>query len=103
MPQDYAKCVHWYSQAAEQGHGPSINNLADKYENGLGVPQDLAKAFELYSVAAEKNIIAAWYSLGCMYQDGRGVAQDKGKARAWLEKAAKYQFSDSVERLLALR
>ena len=38
-----------------------------------------------------------------MYQDGRGVPQDKGKARAWLEKAAQYQFSDSVERLLALR
>jgi TPR repeat protein len=103
VPQDYARCVHWYGQAAAQGHGPAINNLGDKYENGLGVGQDLAKAFELYSVAAEKNVIAAWYNLGCMYQDGRGVPQDKGKARAWLEKAAQYQFSDSVERLLALR
>jgi TPR repeat protein len=103
VPQDYAQCVHWYSQAAEQGHGASINNLADKYENGLGVPKDLAKAFALYSIAAEKNIIAAWYSLGCMYQDGRGVAQDKRQARSWLEKAAAYQFGDSVERLVALR
>jgi TPR repeat protein len=103
VPQDYAKCVDWYRQAAEEGYGPAINNLGDKYENGLGVPQDLAKAFELYSVAAEKNVIAAWYNLGCMYQDGRGVAQDKGEARSWLEKAAKYQFSDSVERLVALR
>ncbi len=103
VPQDYARCVHWYSQAAAQGYGPSINNLADKFENGLGVPKDLAKAFQLYSVAAEKNIIAAWYSLGCMYQDGVGVPQDKRKARSWLEKSAQYQFSDSVERLLALR
>lgn len=103
VPQDYAKCVDWYRQAAEQGHGASINNLADKYENGLGVAKDLAKAFELYSIAADKNIIAAWYSLGCMYQEGRGVAQDKGKARLWLEKAAEYQFLDSVERLVALR
>jgi uncharacterized protein len=67
------------------------------------VPQDLAKAFELYSVAAEKNIVAAWYSLGRMYEDGRGVPQDKGKARSWLEKAAQYDFSDSVSRLAALR
>jgi TPR repeat protein len=103
VPQDYAQCVHWYRQAAAEGHGPSINNLADKYEHGLGVPQDLAKAFELYSVAAEKNIVAAWYSLGRMYEDGRGVPQDKGKARAWLEKSAQYDFSDSVARVAALR
>jgi TPR repeat protein len=103
VPQDYATCVHWYTQAAAQGHGPAINNLGDKYERGLGVAKDLAKAFELYSVAAAKNVIAAWHNLGCMYQDGRGVPQDTGKARAWLEKAAQYQFSDSVERLRALR
>ncbi len=103
VPQDYATCVDWYRQAADEGYGPAINNLGDKYESGLGVPQDLAKAFELYSVAAEKNVIAAWYNLGCMYQEGRGVPQDKRTARAWLEKAAEYQFGDSVERLVALR
>lgn len=103
VPQDYAACVHWYSQAAADGYGPAINNLGDKYENGLGVPRDIAKAMELYWEAAGKNVVAAWYNLGCIYQEGRGVAQDKVKARAMLAKAAEYQFSDSVERLRALR
>ena len=103
VPQDYARCVEWYTRSAEQGYPVAINNLADKYEHGLGVERDLAKAFELYSVAADKNIVAAWYSLGCMYQEGRGVAPDKGKARAWLEKAAEYEWGDSFERLAALR
>ena len=103
VPQDYAQCVHWYRQAAEEGDGPAINNLGDKYEKGFGVAKDLAKAFELYTVAAEKNVIAAWYNLGRMYEDGRGVPQDKGTARAWLEKSAQYDFSDSVARVAALR
>jgi TPR repeat protein len=103
VPQDYAQCVHWYSQAADEGYGPAINNLGDKYENGLGVAEDLEKAFQLYTVAAEKKVVAAWYNLGCMYADGRGVPQDKRTARSWLEKAAQYDFSDSVSRVAALR
>lgn len=45
--QSYPLAVHFYTYAAEQGFAPAINNLADKYENGLGVEQDLSKALAL--------------------------------------------------------
>lgn len=86
--QSYPLAVHFYTYAAEQGFAPAINNLADKYENGLGVEQDLPKALALYTQAAAQDIGAAQWSLGLMYLEGKGVTQDQTKAKQWLEKAA---------------
>ena len=86
--QSYPLAMQFYTYAAEQGFAPAINNLADKYENGLGVEQDLSKALALYTQAAEQDIGAAQWSLGLMYLEGKGVTQDQTKAKQWLEKAA---------------
>lgn len=88
IEQSYPLAVHFYTYAAEQGFAPAINNLADKYENGLGVEQGLSKALALYTQAAEQEIGAAQWSLGLMYLEGKGITQNKTIAKQWLEKAA---------------
>ncbi|WP_151811864.1 tetratricopeptide repeat protein [Acinetobacter bereziniae] len=99
VEQSYPLAVHFYTYAAEQGFAPAMNNLADKYENGLGVEQDLPKALALYTQAAEQDIGAAQWSLGLMYLEGKGVTQDQTKAKQWLEKAAGNGWDQAVELL----
>ncbi|WP_353174047.1 tetratricopeptide repeat protein [Acinetobacter rudis] len=79
--------VQYYQQAADQGFAPAMNNLADKYETGVGVAQDLNKAFELYNIAAEQEIAAAQWSLAVMYLNGTPIARDDAQGKYYLEKA----------------
>lgn len=80
---DYEQCVYWYQKSADLGNSVAINNLADKYEHGLGVPLDLDMAIGLYQQVAGR-VIAADLSLGRMYVEGRGVEQDFELARKHL-------------------
>jgi TPR repeat protein len=41
---DAAQAVHWYQQAAEQGHLRAQFDLGLRYESGVGVAQDAARA-----------------------------------------------------------
>ena len=47
------KAVEWYQKAAEQGNINAMNELANMYENGLGVDQDEEKAAEWHAKAEE--------------------------------------------------
>ncbi len=47
------KAVEWYQKAAEQGDIEAMNELANMYENGLGVDQDDEKAAEWHAKAEE--------------------------------------------------
>jgi len=47
------KAVEWYQKAAEQGNIDAMNELANMYENGLGVDQDEEKAAEWHAKAEE--------------------------------------------------
>ena len=80
---DYEQCVYWYQKSADLGNPVAINNLADKYEHGLGVPLDLDMAIGLYQQVVGQ-VIAADLSLGRMYLEGRGVEQDFELARKYL-------------------
>ncbi|WP_353174050.1 tetratricopeptide repeat protein [Acinetobacter rudis] len=79
--------MQYYQQAADQGFAPAVNNLADKYETGVGVTQDLNKAFELYNIAAEQEVAAAQWSLAVMYLNGTPIARDDAQGKYYLEKA----------------
>jgi TPR repeat protein len=96
------EAVRYYRMGAEQNFAPAACNLADKYENGMGVQQDLTQALQLYLKAAEQGVSAALYSLGCMYRDGRGVAQDNAEAARWLKRAADNDYQDAKDALRAL-
>jgi len=81
--QYYEESVFWYQKSADLGNSIAINNLADKYEHGLGVEQDLHMAVELYMQVADQ-LVAAALSLGRMYLEGRGVEKDLQKSKLHL-------------------
>ena len=83
-------------KSADLGNLVAINNLADKYEYGLGVPLDLDMAIELYQQVAGQVIVAD-LSLGCMYLEGRGVDQDFKLARKHLNVVLDARISGTDE------
>ncbi len=99
ISKSYTKAVEYYQYAADQNFAPAINNLADKYENGLGVEQNFEKAFELYKIAANANIAAAQWSLALMYLEGKPIAKDKEVAKQWLIKAQENGWDTAKELL----
>jgi TPR repeat protein len=48
-----AKCIYWYTKAAEQNHAGACNNLATFYESGNGCEKDVEKALALYKKSEE--------------------------------------------------
>ena len=94
---DVEKALRYYKLGAAQNFGPAICNLADKFENGVGVSVDLEQALRLYLQAAEMDVAAASFSLGEMYRDGRGVPQDFERAAIWLQKAIAQGFGDKAK------
>jgi len=53
--QSHAEAVKWFHLAAAQGEPDPIFNLAECYENGLGVPRDGAESGRLCFLAAAKG------------------------------------------------
>lgn len=94
--------VEYYRQAADQGFAPAINNLADKYEKGLGVRQDLNQAYALYQQAAGQNIAAAQWSLALMYLNGEPVEKDQVQAKYYLEIALENGWENAATILESL-
>ena len=86
-PQDYAKAVEHFRNAAEQGDICAQANLGLCYEMGHGVAQDYSEAAKWYQMAAEEfdNIPK---KLGEFYEKGLGVTQSYTEAAKWYKKAA---------------
>ncbi|CAI3950575.1 unnamed protein product [Commensalibacter communis] len=85
----------WYEKAIKQGNVPSMINLGDMYQKGMGVPKSYTKARELFEQAAAKGDAVAQYNLGVMYQNGRGVKKDGQKAIEWYQKASMQGYGDA--------
>ncbi len=92
VPQDYARAVEWFREAAAAGDVGGQYNLGGLYANGKGVPQDYAKAAQWYHKASEQGDGGAQYRLGVLYTEGRGVPQDYAKAIKWLRLAIPRRF-----------
>ena len=60
--------------------------LADLYENGIGVPLNPGQAAYWYRNAAEQGSSKAQSRLGQMYLRGIGVPEDHEQAAAYLSK-----------------
>lgn len=100
--EDMQLAVEYYAYAAERGFYPAMNNLADKYEQGLGVIQDIPQAIQLYTQAAEQEIAAAEWSLGLLYFNGTWIEQDLSLARYWFTKADQHGWAGADEMLSRL-
>jgi uncharacterized protein len=59
IPADQALALHWYTEAARQGHGYAQYNLGLMYEFGHGTRSDAAQARLWYRRAADQNVTAA--------------------------------------------
>lgn len=85
---NFGLAKYYFEEAANQGHPGSQFNLANMYEQGLGVEVDSSEAKKWYKKAAELGLPEAQGNLGNMYARGLDGKPDYGKAKHWYEKAA---------------
>ena len=95
VPQDYAKALQYYKQAAAANDALAQYNIGLLYETGRGVPQDLPGAVGFYLQAAKQGIVQAEFNLANMYADGRGVAPDLFEAALWYRQAAEKGLAEA--------
>ena len=87
VPRDYAKVVHWFTRAAEQGSVYAQLVLGNIYALGVWVPQDRSAAVKWWRLAARQGDVVAQYRVGEWYQQA-GPQQDYVQAYAWFNIAA---------------
>ncbi len=68
-----AMSAHWLEKAVTHKLPDSIYNLAQIYENGIGVRLNLPRAFTLYRQAARLGHAPSQYNLGLFYYQGRNA------------------------------
>ena len=64
LPQDHAKALELYHQAAELGCSEAYNNIGYAYDHDKGVERDDEKAKHYYELAAIGGDVRARYNLG---------------------------------------
>jgi hypothetical protein len=89
VPQDAARAVTLYRQAAEQGHVHGAYALARAYAHGLGVARDTQEAERWYRMAAEAGLPEAQNNLGHLYEHGANGEPDVARALEWYGRAAR--------------
>ncbi|KMO32927.1 hypothetical protein VQ03_25850 [Methylobacterium tarhaniae] len=75
-------------QAALDGDGATIYELASRAVDGRGLPRDTALAAKLFDRLAGAGYAPAQYRLGSQYEKGLGLVRDQDKARLWYGRAA---------------
>lgn len=104
-PVDFIKAKDLYSEAAAQGHHPSMVQLAGLYFNGLIGTRNEAEGLHWYKKAAALGDRDALYQLGLLSETGVAttldfpdaihyyqLAADKGNAKAMLALARMSQY-----------
>jgi TPR repeat protein len=90
--------MHYYHEAAEQGHAEARFSLALMLEVGAGLDRPYPeKAAVWYSRLAQQNAHAgAAHNLGILHAQGSGVPQDVSFARDLFELAVSLGGSDAM-------
>lgn len=86
--ENWERAAHYVRLAADQGHGPSMTELARMMFAGRGVTQDLRGAVAMFRRAAEAGDPGGMSFLGQLYMTGQGVAQDEAAGLEWFRRAA---------------
>lgn len=74
--ENWERAAHYARLAADQGHGPSMTELARMMFVGRGVAQDERGAVAMFRRAAEAGDPAGMSFLGQLYMTGQGVPRD---------------------------
>lgn len=78
----------WYLKAAEKGHLYSMDKVARKYLDGIGVIRDSEKAFEWAKKGSDKDYENSMLLLAWMYDNGKCVEENNEEAmRLWKKNA----------------
>ena len=93
LPQDYAKALGLWHQAAELGNTTSYYNIGVAYHNGNGVERDEKKANHYFELAAMGGHLDARHNLGA--KEGRAGNIDRALNHFMI--AAGYGDNDSLE------
>lgn len=101
-PQDYARALSSYQEAARQKYGPAEERLAQIYDRGLGVSIDKQVSFEHLQRAAGLGQPSSAYWVGRAYLTGSVGTKDPKLALKWLEKSAMMQFPPAMMSLAAI-
>lgn len=75
-------------EAAKSGNPKAQYDIAQCYDDGIGVSKNLLLAAYWYQRAAEQNFAPGQNGLGGCYFKGKGVPVDYEKAAYWFKKAA---------------
>ncbi len=102
IPIDIHAAFEWFKAAAENGHIPSMAELALCYELGCGVEQSDEEALDWYQKAANEGHAASQYSVGEHFEEARGVRMDHEEACLWYHRAAVLGEEDGVAGLRRL-
>lgn len=86
-PVDFVEAAKWFELAAKD-HTMAKFNLADMYDNGLGVARDDIRAAKLYIQCAEEGSPPCMYFAGRFLETGRGVPTDIERAKVLFYQAA---------------
>lgn len=89
-------------QAALDGDGAAIYELAAREADGRGMPRDLALAAKLYEQLADAGYAPAQFKLGSFYEKGSGVIRDLGQAKTWYDRAAERGNTRAMHNLAVL-
>ena len=65
LPQDHAKALELWNQAAELGNATSYYTIGNAYMRGDGVKRDGKKANYYYELAAMRGHVTSRHNLGC--------------------------------------
>ncbi|GJE00308.1 SEL1-like repeat protein [Methylobacterium isbiliense] len=75
-------------QAALEGDGAALYEIASRAGDGRGMTRDLALSAKLFERLSNAGYAPAQYRLGSQYEKGMGVTRDAGQARVWYGRAA---------------
>jgi hypothetical protein len=95
LPQDRAKALELYHQAAKHGNVNSCYSIGYAYYNGNGVEMDEKKANHYWELAAMGGHVQARHNLG-MYE---GHAGNMGRAVKHFMIATEFGYYDSLENI----
>ncbi|MCJ2141395.1 hypothetical protein [Methylobacterium sp. E-066] len=89
-------------QAALDGDGAAIWDLATREADGRGMPRDLSVAAKLFEKLATAGYAPAQYKLAGHYEKGSGLVRDLDKAKLWYGRAAEQGHARSMHNLAVL-
>jgi TPR repeat protein len=95
LQQNSEQAIHWYEQAAQQGHPKAQVNLGVILCEGYATPKEFERGLHWLQKAAEQGEINAQYKIGCLYLEGTKLSKDLTLARHWLKKAADAGHADA--------